>query len=171
MKKAKYFNIVLYRPLIPPNTGNIVRLCVGTECRLHLIGRLGFDIDDKAVRRAGLDYWENLDMRYYENLDEFLKINGDKNIWLITKFGNKLYTDVYYELGDFIMFGQETKGLPEELHKRYPDKRLSIPMHNNVRSINLSNSVAIVLYEAIRQKNITLRLDNLPNDTNFYFSS
>ncbi len=155
MKTTKHFNIVLYRPLIPPNTGNIVRLCVGAECRLHLIGKLGFDIDDKAVKRAGLDYWEHLYMKYYENLDEFLKINGDKNIWLITKFGNKLYTDVNYEIGDFIMFGQETKGLPEELHKRYPDKRLSIPMHNNVRSINLSNSVAIVLYEAIRQKGIT----------------
>lgn len=155
MNDSVYFNIVLYRPLIPPNTGNIARLCVGAECRLHLIGKLGFDIDDRSVKRAGLDYWENLDMKYYENLDEFLNIHHNKNIWLVTKFGEKKYTEVNYKIGDFIIFGQETKGLPKSLHNQYPDKRLSIPMNsNNVRSINLSNSVAIVLYEAVRQNEI-----------------
>lgn len=148
------FNIVLYRPQIPPNTGNIARLCVGSRCTLHLIGRLGFDIDNKSVKRAGLDYWEHLDLKYYENLEEFIKTHGDKRIWLITKFGTKKYYKASFELGDFIIFGRETTGLPEELHDKYPDNRLYIPMTDKVRSINLSNSAAIVLYEAIRQNEI-----------------
>ncbi len=150
----KYFNIVLYRPEIPPNTGNIARLCVGSRCKLHLIGRLGFKLDEKSLRRAGLDYWDRLEMYHYKNFNEFSnKIDNDR-IWLISKFGEKKYTDVRYNLGDYFLFGRETKGLPEEIHKLYPNKRLYIPMSNDVRSINLSNSVAIILYEAIRQNMI-----------------
>jgi len=151
---SKYFNIVLYRPEIPPNTGNIARLCVGAKSRLHLIGKLGFKIDDKHLKRAGLDYWEHLDMVYYENLNEFLNQHNNKRLWLITKFGKKRYCDVNFNLEDFFIFGRETTGLPEELHNQYQDNRLYIPMSNDVRSINLSNSVAIVLYEALRQNNI-----------------
>lgn len=148
------FNIVLYRPQIPPNTGNIARLCVGTQCCLHLIGKLGFSIENKQLKRAGLDYWENLNMKYYNSLEDFLDEHKNNNIWLVTKFGEKKYSEVKFNIDDYFIFGRETTGLPEPLHKNYYNKRLYIPMNNKVRSINLSNSVAILLYEAIRQNNI-----------------
>jgi tRNA (cytidine/uridine-2'-O-)-methyltransferase len=149
-----YFNIVLYRPEIPPNTGNIARLCVGGRSNLHLIGRLGFKLDNKSLKRAGLDYWDKLRVYYYRNFNEFLEKINKGNIWLITKFGKKKYTDVNLKLNDYFIFGRETKGLPEDIHNLFWDNRLYIPMSDDVRSINLSNSVAIVLYEAIRQNKI-----------------
>jgi tRNA (cytidine/uridine-2'-O-)-methyltransferase len=149
-----YFNIVLYRPEIPPNTGNIARLCVGARSSLHLIGRLGFKLDNKSLKRAGLDYWDKLRVYYYRNFDEFLERINKGNIWLITKFGKKKYTDVKLKVNDYFIFGRETKGLPEEIHNLFLDNRLYIPMSDDVRSINLSNSVAMVLYEAIRQNKI-----------------
>ncbi len=152
---GKIFNIALYRPEIPPNTGNIARLCAGADSRLHLIGRLGFKIDDKSLKRAGLDYWDKLEVFHYKTLDEFISKIDSKRVWAITKFGDHNYNEVKYEIGDYLLFGRETKGLTEEIHKMFQGRRLRIPMSDNVRSINLSNSVAIVLYEAIRQNGIT----------------
>ncbi|MDD7457068.1 MAG: tRNA (uridine(34)/cytosine(34)/5-carboxymethylaminomethyluridine(34)-2'-O)-methyltransferase TrmL [Clostridia bacterium] len=144
-------NIVLLEPEIPQNTGNIARTCAVTNTTLHLIKPLGFDISDKAVKRAGLDYWQYLDLRVYENIEEFFKKNKDGNYYFATTKGQHRYDDVKYEKNDYVFFGKETKGLPETLlHDNY-DKCIRIPMLKIVRSLNLANSVAIVLYEALRQ--------------------
>ncbi len=148
-------NIVLFEPEIPQNTGNIARSCAATGSKLHLIKPLGFSISDKQLKRAGLDYWNLVDISYYEDLDEFLSINGNKQIFLSTTKASKFYSDVKYLNDCYIVFGKETKGLPESLHNLYHENRIKIPMIDNeqARSLNLSNSVNIVLYEALRQNN------------------
>lgn len=146
-------NIVLYQPEIPPNTGNIARTCVITNTRLHLIKPLGFSIDDKSLKRAGLDYWELLDLVVYESIEEFLEKHGDKEIFFATTKATRYYSDVSYSDECFIMFGKETSGLPAWVHEQYEDKRIKLPMRNHelARSLNLSNAVNIILFEALRQ--------------------
>jgi len=145
------FNIVLVEPEIPQNTGNIARTCAATGTKLHLVKPLGFSVNDKYLKRAGLDYWHLLDITYYENLDEFLNTHKGKRMFFSTTKAAKKYTDVEYQDGDFLVFGKETKGLPEDLLKENLDYAVRIPMIDGARSLNLSNSVAIVLYEALRQ--------------------
>lgn len=146
-------NIVLYQPEIPPNTGTIARSCAITGMKLHLIKPLGFDIDEKAVRRAGLDYWHLLNLEVHESLEDFLEKYGQETIYLSTTKATKYYSDFEYVDGCFIMFGKETAGLPAWLHDKYADSQIKIPMmeHKDVRSLNLSNSVNIVAFEALRQ--------------------
>ena len=144
-------NIVLLEPEIPDNTGNIGRTCVATGLSLHLIKPLGFDISEKAVRRAGLDYWKDLDLRVYENYDDFLQQNDNPLVIMATTKAEKKYTDITYDRICYIMFGKESKGIPEELLIRAPQNCVRIPMRAGYRSLNLSNSVAIVVYEALRQ--------------------
>jgi len=146
-------NIVLYQPEIPPNTGNIARTCALTGLKLHLIKPLGFHIDDKSVKRAGLDYWHLLNLEVHESLDDFLLKYGNEEIYLSTTKATQYYTDVDYSDNCFIIFGKETAGLPDDLHKKYKSNEIKIPMrsHEDVRSLNLSNSVAIIAYEVIRQ--------------------
>ena len=153
------FNIVLVEPEIPQNTGNIARTCAATGARLHLVKPLGFAIDDKSLKRAGLDYWHLLDVTVYENLDEFFERNKGGNMWYLTTKGAKRYDQAPLKDGDFFLFGKETKGLHEELlHDNY-DKAIRIPMIADARSLNLSNSVAIVVYEAIRQNDCSHLLE------------
>lgn len=147
----RLFNIVLVEPEIPSNTGNIARTCAVTGCSLHLIEPLGFSIDDKHLKRAGLDYWHLLDVHIYKNLDEFLQGKDQQLIFLATTKGSTVYTDVNYPEGAYLLFGKETKGLPESLRRKYPDQCIRVPMQKEIRSLNLSNSVAIVVYEAFRQ--------------------
>ncbi len=146
-------NIVLYNPEIPPNTGNIARTCAVTNTKLHLIKPLGFDIDEKSVRRAGLDYWNLLNIKVYENFSEFIKKTKPEKLVLVTTKANKYYSEMKYDEDHFLVFGSETKGLPQEIHDMYIDQRVKIPMisSDNARSLNLSNSVNIILYEALRQ--------------------
>ncbi len=144
-------NIVLLNPEIPYNTGNIGRTCVLTNTKLHLIKPLGFSIDEKSVKRAGLDYWKDVKIVVWENLDEFLKSNEDKTIYFATTKTNQKYSDVKYNENDFIMFGPESRGIPEELLNKFKDNNITIPMIPIGRSLNLSNSVAIILYESLRQ--------------------
>lgn len=144
-------NIVLVEPEIPQNTGNIARTCAVTGSRLHLVRPLGFDISDKAVKRAGLDYWHLLDIRVYDDLDSFFKMNGDGDIWLTSTKAENRYTDVRYNDGCYILFGKETAGLPAWLREKYSHRCLRIPMIDNARSMNLGNSVAVMCYEALRQ--------------------
>lgn len=146
-------NVVLFEPEIPQNTGNIARTCAATGSKLHLIKPLGFSVSDKQLKRAGLDYWDLVDITYYEDLDEFLSIHGKKDIFLSTTKAEKFYTDVKYLEDCFIVFGKETKGLPDNLHNLFHENRIKIPMINNknARSLNLANSVNIILYEALRQ--------------------
>ena len=145
------FHVALYNPEIPANTGNIGRICVGCNSKLHLIKPMRFLLTDKYLKRAGLDYWQDLDLQFHENLEEFLNHFRDHNIFLCTTKGKKNYTDVSYQQGDLLLFGPETKGLPAELLERYPDNTIKIPMSDKIRSLNLSNSVAVILYEAWRQ--------------------
>ena len=146
-------NIVLYQPEIPPNTGTIARTCAITGIKLHLIKPLGFSIDDKALKRAGLDYWHLLDLEVHENLDAFLEKYGNEDIYLSTTKATKFYSDFKYKDECFIMFGKETAGLPDDLHKKYADTQIKIPMMSKegIRSLNLSNSVNIVAFEVLRQ--------------------
>ena len=144
-------NIVLVEPEIPANTGNIARTCAATGSVLHLIRPLGFDISDKAVKRAGLDYWHLVDVRDYENLDDFFSKNDVKTMRLFSTKAPKRYDEADYPDGCYLFFGKETKGLPEELLFANPDRCVRIPMRNELRSLNLSNSVAIAVYEALRQ--------------------
>ena len=146
------FNVVLYQPKIPPNTGNIIRLCCNTGATLHLIKPLGFEIDDKALKRAGLDHYKNVPINVYNSLTECLNILGDTNVYLITKFGHTKYCDVNYKIGDTLIFGSEINGLPKSLLKKTSDKKkLYIPMLKNSRSLNLSNAVSICIFEAWKQ--------------------
>lgn len=149
------FNIVLYEPEIPQNTGNIARTCALTETKLHLIEPLGFSISDKAVKRAGLDYWPLVDVKTYMDFDTFYEENDHPNLYLLTTHGDKNYADIQFHDGDYLMFGRETAGLPDAIHEKFPDHRFRIPMRNHpdARSLNLANSVNIVLYEALRQNN------------------
>ena len=152
-EKEWLFHVVLVEPEIPPNTGNIARTCAITGMKLHLVKPLGFSIDDKAVKRAGLDYWDHLELEVHESLGEFLEKYKDRKMYLATTHGGVRYTDVRYERGSFLLFGKETAGLPNELIARHPDAAVRIPMGKNpdLRSLNLSNSAAILLYEAMRQ--------------------
>ena len=146
-------NIVLHEPEIPANTGNIGRTCVATGSVLHLIEPLGFHLTEKNIKRAGMDYWKDLDVRTYVNYEEFLELNGHPKIYMATTKAHKNYTDVAYEDGAYIMFGKESGGIPEEILVDSEDTCIRIPMLSDIRSLNLSNSVAIVLYEALRQQN------------------
>lgn len=145
-------NIVLHEPEIPHNTGAIARTCVLTNSRLHLIKPFGFDLSDKYLKRAGLDYWKYLDLTIYENLDDFFEKNKDANFYLATTKTKNIYTDVKFKDGDFIFFGKETAGLPEDLINKYSDRVIRIPMIKDLkRSLNLANSCTVILYEALRQ--------------------
>lgn len=146
-------NIVLYEPEIPSNTGNIGRTCVATGTRLHLIEPLGFRLNEKAIKRAGMDYWSDLDVATYVNYEEFLEKNPGAKIYMATTKSRQTYTEVSYEPDCYIMFGKESAGIPEEILVKHPDTCVRIPMIGETRSLNLSNSVAIVLYEALRQNN------------------
>jgi len=149
------FNIVLIEPEIPPNTGNIARLCAATGSRLHLVGKLGFSTDDRYLKRAGLDYWKYVDLHYWPDLDA-LKTHypGSRFFYLSTKVARS-YLEISFAPGDFIVFGKETRGLPEELLAANPDTAITIPMPSeHVRSLNLSTSAGIVLYEALRQSGV-----------------
>lgn len=148
-------NIILHQPEIPANTGNIGRTCVATGTVLHLIEPLGFRIGEKELKRAGMDYWEHLDVRRYMNFEEFLEKNPNAKIWMATTKAKHVYSDVEFGPDDFIMFGKESAGIPEEILVDYEDTCIRIPMLDQIRSLNLSNSVAIVLYEALRQQNFS----------------
>lgn len=146
-------HIVLHQPEIPANTGNIGRTCVATDTPLHLIEPLGFRLDEKAIKRAGMDYWEHLNVNTYINYKDFLQKNPGAKIWYATTKAKKCYTDVSFGPNDFIMFGKESAGIPEEILVDNEETCIRIPMSPKIRSLNLSNSVAIVLYEALRQNN------------------
>ena len=145
-------NIVLVEPEIPANTGNIARTCAATGAVLHLIKPLGFDISDKAVKRAGLDYWHLVDVRVYENLDAFFAQTGAEDLWLLTTKAPRAYPEARFSPDCWLLFGKETKGLPEELLAKHYDRCLRIPIRSEARSLNLSNSVAVVAFEALRQQ-------------------
>lgn len=144
-------NIVLHQPEIPANTGNIGRTCVATGSTLHLIEPLGFSLSEKAIKRSGMDYWKELDVKTYMNFDEFLEKNNHPKIWMATTKAKHVYSDVSYGTDDFIMFGKESAGIPEEILVQYEETCVRIPMLSEIRSLNLSNSVAIMLYEGLRQ--------------------
>ena len=146
-------NIVLYEPEMPANTGNIGRTCTATGTRLHLICPLGFRLDEKSLKRAGLDYWKELDVTVYDNFEDFLEKNPGAKIYMATTKAEQVYTEVEYEPDCFLMFGKESAGIPEEILVNYKETAIRIPMNEEIRSLNLSNSVAIVLYEALRQQN------------------
>lgn len=146
-------NIVLFEPEIPANTGNIGRTCVATGTRLHLIEPLGFHLNEKSIKRAGMDYWKNLDVTTYVNYEDFVNRNPDAKIYMATTKAKQTYTQVSYEPDCYIMFGKESAGIPEEILVDHEDTAIRIPMIGDIRSLNLSNSAAIVLYEALRQSN------------------
>ena len=150
------FQVVLFNPQIPPNTGNILRLCANTGSNLHIIKPIGFSMNAKSMRRAGLDYYLNVKMYVYENLDDFLSKNNFNNIYLITKFGKKRYDEVNYKRNDYLMFGSEINGLSEEVYEKLnKSTRIFIPMFPENRSINLANAVSICVYEAWKQINFS----------------
>ena len=144
-------NIVLVEPEIPQNTGNISRTCACTGSKLHLVRPFGFEISDRTVKRAGLDYWDKVDISYYDSLDEFFEKNSGGKFYYCSTKAKKRYSDIKFEDGCFLLFGKETKGLPPQLVNDNPETALRIPMNGVCRSLNLSNSVAIVLYEVLRQ--------------------
>ena len=144
-------NIVLVEPEIPQNTGNIARTCAATHSRLHLVRPLGFDISERAVRRAGLDYWHMVDLHVYDSLEHFFALNPRPDLWLATTKAPQNYTQAAFQDGCWLMFGKETAGLPEDLRKRWRDRCIRIPMRSDARSLNLANSVAVLTYEALRQ--------------------
>ena len=145
-------NVVLYQPEIPPNTGNVIRLCANTGCRLHLVGPLGFDLDDARLKRAGLDYHELACVTAYPAWSDYLEQNAVQPLWAFSTRGARLYSDVRYGVGDALLFGPETRGLPDALLRNVGRERvLRLPMAAGSRSLNLSNSVAIAVYEALRQ--------------------
>lgn len=144
-------NIILFEPEIPANTGNIGRTCVATKTRLHLIEPLGFRLNDKTLKRAGMDYWQHLDVTRYDDWKDFMERNPQAKIYYATTKAAKVYTEVTYEPDCFLMFGKESGGIPEEILVEHPEECVRIPMIGETRSLNLSNAVAIVLYEALRQ--------------------
>ena len=146
-------NIVLFEPEMPANTGNIGRTCVATGSRLHLIEPLGLRLNEKAIKRSGMDYWKDLDVTTYVNYEDFLQKNPGAKIYMATTKSKQTYTEVSYEPDCYIMFGKESAGIPEEILVKHPETCVRIPMIGETRSLNLSNSVAIVLYEALRQNN------------------
>ena len=160
------FNIVLVEPEIPQNTGNIVRTCAATGCKLHLVRPLGFEVDDKHLKRAGLDYWSEAEIFYYDSFEELRKKFPSSAFWFFTTKSEKSYAEARFKEGDFLVFGKETRGLPEELLVENQLTCVRIPMINDIRSLNLSNSVAIAIYEGLRQNgfagfNLKGKLHNL----------
>ena len=153
-------NIVLVEPEIPQNCGNIARTCAATRSRLHLVEPLGFDISDRAVKRAGLDYWHLVDVRVYENLDDFFSKNEVGQMWCLSTKAPRCYTEASFEDGCYLFFGKETKGLPEDFLESHRESCVRIPMRAEARSLNLSNSVAITVYEALRQLEYPNLLDH-----------
>lgn len=147
----KKFNIVLFEPEIPQNTGNIARLCACTGASLYLVGKLGFSLSDKYTKRAGLDYWESVDVKKIDTLEQLQEENKDANFYYLTTKSKKSFFDVEFKEGDFLVFGPETRGLPENILNSNKETAIKIPMLEGQRSLNLSNSASIVLYEAIRQ--------------------
>lgn len=161
-------NIVLLEPEIPLNTGNIGRTCVVTNSKLHLIKPLGFEIDDKSIKKAGLDYWHELKVFYYDSFEHFLSINNNPSLFLATTKAKNIYSNVKYDRDSFIMFGKESKGIPEEILVKYPKTCIRIPMFSDYRSLNLSNAVAIVIYEALRQNSFQdLKLEGQLHQSNW----
>ena len=148
-------NIVLFEPEIPQNTGNIGRTCVATNTKLHLIEPLGFRLDEKSLRRAGMDYWKDLDVTTYIDFEDFMSKNPGAKIYMATTKAPNVYSEVNFEPDCYIMFGKESAGIPEEILVHHKEDSIRIPMVGDIRSLNLSNSVAIVLYEALRQNNFT----------------
>ena len=146
-------NIVLVEPEIPQNCGNIARTCAATGSVLHLVKPLGFDISEKAVKRAGLDYWHLVDVRVYENLEDFFRRNEVRQMWCLSTKAPRYYTEVQYQDGCFLLFGKETKGLPEDFLEAHRESCVRIPMRSEARSLNLSNAAAITVFEALRQLN------------------
>ena len=145
------FNIVLVEPEIPQNTGNIARTCAATGCRLHLVRPLGFEVSDKYLKRAGLDYWQFVDVCYYDGTEELFSKYPGARYWFFSTKAAKVHSAVRYEEGDFLVFGKETRGLPEDLLAAHYDSCVRLPMLGGIRSLNLSNSVAVAVYEACRQ--------------------
>jgi tRNA (cytidine/uridine-2'-O-)-methyltransferase len=148
-------HLVLVEPEIPANTGNVARTCAVTGAHLHLVKPLGFSVDDKHLKRAGLDYWHLLSIHYHDNLYDVLNTYHDHQFYFATTRGSRFFTEVNYGPDDFLVFGRETSGLPEEIINNFSDSCIRIPMLNEARSLNLSNSVAIVLYEALRQNSFS----------------
>lgn len=144
-------NIVLVEPEIPQNTGNIARTCGATDTVLHLVRPLGFSTTDRYLKRAGMDYWKLVDVRYYDNLEDFFNKNKDGNFYYASTKSEKTYSDINYTMNDYFVFGKETKGLDEKLLRDNYDRCVRIPMYDDARSLNLSNAVAIILYEGLRQ--------------------
>lgn len=146
------FNIVLVEPEIPQNTGNIARTCAATGCRLHLVRPLGFAVTDKHLKRAGLDYWTDVEVVFHDSLQAFLDAHGHRSFWLATTKGSRTPDQAVFAPEDWILFGRETAGLPSSLLEAYPDRLVRIPMREGARSLNLSNAMAVVTYEAFRQQ-------------------
>ena len=153
-------NIVLWEPEIPQNCGNIARTCAATGSRLHLVKPLGFDISEKAVRRAGLDYWHLVDVQVYENIGDFFARNDVKELWCLSTKAPRAYTEAEFSDGCYLLFGKETRGIPEDFLAEHYDQTVRIPMISHARSLNLSNAVAITVYEALRQINFVGLLDH-----------
>ena len=153
-------NIVLVEPEIPQNCGNIARTCAATGCTLHLIRPLGFDISDRAVKRAGLDYWNLADVRDYENLEDFFVKNDVRRMWCLSTKAPRCYAEAAFQDGDYLFFGKETKGLPEDFLEAHRDSCVRIPMRREARSLNLSNAVAVTVFEALRQLEFSGLLDH-----------
>ena len=151
------FNVVLHSPEIPPNTGNIIRLCSNTGTKLHIIEPIGFDLNEKSLRRANLDYKLNSEIKIYSDVDSFISKNTDKRMFIVTKFGKSRYDSIAYDSGDYLIFGSESSGIPKEsLDKFVFAKTVFLPMFPNNRSVNLANAVSICVYEAWRQNNFLL---------------
>lgn len=144
-------NVVLVEPEIPPNTGNVARLCLATQSTLHLVGRLGFSLEDKHLKRAGLDYWELVSLKRHASLADLWRSDPNGRFLYVSKKATRLYTEIQYRRSDYLVFGSETWGLPEEVLIAHPETTITIPMFGPVRSLNLATAVAIVLYEALRQ--------------------
>lgn len=156
IQKPNSFNVVLIEPEIPPNTGSIARLCGATDCTLHLVKPLGFSTDDRHLKRAGLDYWQYVTIVYWESLNDFLAAQDETRLFFLSKKVDRSYSEAKFSPGDYLVFGKETKGLPEEILQYYQDRCYTIPMsNNNIRSLNLAIAAGIVLYEAIRQQGDT----------------
>jgi len=152
------FEIVLYEPEIPPNTGNIARTCAVTFTKLHVIQPLGFELTDKSLKRSGMDYWQHVEWKVWPDWDTYYaSVTEGKRMWFVESGGSKSYTDIQFQKGDILVFGKESKGLPIDLYQKNEDQWISIPMPNTQsRSLNLSNCVAIVLFEALRQHDFTI---------------
>ena len=154
-ESAAQNHIVLFQPQIPQNTGNIARTCAATNSPLHIIRPMAFPIDDRKMKRAGLDYWDKLDVRFYDSLEEFMEAARDGQVHLVSKFANQTYSDVSYQDGKshYFLFGREDKGLPEDFMRQHEEKVIRIPMNDeHVRSLNVSNTVCMIVYEALRQQ-------------------